>query len=74
MSVTLLPVCSNTTPVSREGHAGAHASIALAFRTSRYFFDGSSYTDPSAVCAQDTSRTWGISGKRGVTGKSGCFC
>lgn len=74
MAITLKPVCSNTTPVSREGHSGLHASIALPFRTSRYFFDGSVYVDPSAVRAQDRSRSWGVSGRVGITGKSGCYC
>lgn len=49
-----LSTCVIPTRVSREGHAGLHASIYIPF-AGLYFFSGEKYTFPAGRIAQNSS-------------------
>lgn len=70
----LLPLCSISTLVSRDGYSGANASIYIPFM-GQYFFDGSTRSYPGSTVPQDNSRTIGGSRRKGTFSKGyTCEC
>lgn len=65
-----LPLCSIPRKMSRDGNAGANASIYIPF-IGRYFFSGEQPAYANSTIAQDKSRFIGGSSK---PAQSGCGC
>lgn len=53
----LLPLCSIKSAMSKDGFAGASASILLPFYPRRYFFSGAIPATTGGTIAQDQSRS-----------------
>lgn len=68
-----LPLCSIPPVVSRDGYAGASASIYLPF-FGRYFFSGAQYTFPNSSVPQSAARTVGGLSIPGAFSKEGGIC